>query len=336
MPKHGIWFLAVRCRSGADIFTEQLTAALNRRGVRAGITWLPHRAEYAPWTVPSPMTPGWAGVVHINTWLHPKFLPHDLPILATIHSCVHDPALEPFKGRLQSLYHRFWVHRLESACIHRARNVVAVSSYTAGKAQNVFGRQDIQVIHNGIDRIHFFPPPRTIPHQPFRLLYVGNWSKRKGVDLLGPIMRKLGPGFELRYTADRQEVHKRYSLPTNCIQLGRISGHALTKAYQEADALLFPTRLEGFGLVIAEAMACGLPVIATDGSALPEVVQDRQTGILCARDDIGAFCAAARLLSNNHSLWQSMSRYARSLSAKFDIETMTDKYLSIYSNMLDP
>lgn len=47
-----VWFPAVRSYSGADVFTERLCAGLNARGIRAEISWLPLRAEYAPWSVP--------------------------------------------------------------------------------------------------------------------------------------------------------------------------------------------------------------------------------------------------------------------------------------------
>lgn len=164
---------------------------------------------------------------------------------------------------------------------------------------------------------------------------MGNWSARKGVDLLGPIMELLGQDFELRYTADRQGMHKRYHLPPNCLNLGRLSTGSLIPAYQKADALLFPTRLEGFGLVAAEAMACGLPVIATRGSALPEVIADGETGLLCPQDDVRTFARAALRLSTDRELRYAMRKAARRrIGSHFDIESMVKSYLSIYLEIL--
>lgn len=88
-----VWFPAVRAHSGADVFTERLAEGLRARGIRAEITWLPLRAEYAPWSVPVPKPPAWANIVHTNSWLHPRFLPPSFPVITTLHSCVHDPAL---------------------------------------------------------------------------------------------------------------------------------------------------------------------------------------------------------------------------------------------------
>jgi len=250
-----VWFPAIRAHSGADVFTERLCAALNAQGIRAEITWLPLRAEYAPWSVAVPRAPDWATVVHANSWLHPRFLPRHLPVVTTLHSCVHDPALRPYKSAAKALYHAAWIRRVEAAHLRRADRVVAVSRYTADVARRVFGREDIEVIHNGIDTAVFTPVDRAEPNRPFRLLYVGNWDARKGVDLLAPILRALGPDFELHYTADRNGRHTRYALPPNARCLGRLSGPELVRAYQTADALLFPSRLEGLPLTVIEAMA---------------------------------------------------------------------------------
>lgn len=211
MIEPAVWFLAVRAHSGADVFTERLCSGLNERGFRAEITWLPLRAEYAPWSVPVPKPPKWANIVHVNSWLHPRFLPQELPVVSTLHSCVHDPALMPYKMPAQRLYHAAWINRVEAANLRRATHIVAVSRYTARAAEAAFGLQGIETIYNGVDTARFSPIERTTPNRPFRLLYVGNWNTRKGVDLLAPIMQALGEDFELAYTADRNGAHERYT-----------------------------------------------------------------------------------------------------------------------------
>lgn len=329
-----VWFPAIRCGSGTDTFTERLCAALNAQGIRAEITWLPHRAEYAPWSVPVPKPPAWANVVHINSWLPQRFVPPGLPIVVTVHSSVHDPALLPYKSRLQALYHKHWIHPIEAANLERAHCVVAVSHYTAAQIEASFDIRDIQVIHNGIDCQAFTPIARTAPNRPFRLLYVGNWRALKGVDLLAPIMERLGNGFLLQYTADRNGAHTRFRLPPNSACLGRLKGGDLVRAYQEADALLFPSRLEGLPLVPLEAMACGLPVIAAKTSSLPEVVEDTVTGFLCAPDHIEHFADACRHLANDPAFWLRMRQVARvKASSSFSESTFVMRYLQLYHSI---
>ncbi len=329
-----VWFPAVRAGSGTDAFTERLAKGLSARGIRTEITWLPLRAEYAPWTVPVPEVPSWASIVHVNSWLHPRFLPTDLPVISTLHCSVHDLALRPYKRPSQRLYHAGWIRRLEVANLCRADYVVAVSHYTAKAALEAFGPRKIEVIHNGVDTKRFRPVERVNPNQPFRLLYVGNWSRRKGVDLLSGIMQKLGEGFELLYTTDRGGAHVHYALPANCHALGRLSGRALVSAYQQADALLFPSRLEGLPLTVLEAMACGIPVIAAETSSLPEVVENGLTGLLCPPDDIGAISDAARRLAADVNQWRSLRKAARQdVEARFNMEMMIDRYLALYRRM---
>lgn len=329
-----VWFPAVRAHSGADVFTQRLCAALNARGIRAEITWLPLRAEYAPWSVPAPEPPAWATVAHVNSWLPPRFLPRGLPVVSTLHSCVHDQALAPYKRAAQRLYHAAWIKRIEAANLCRAQCIVAVSRYTARAAQAAFGLQNVQVIHNGVDVEQFRPIDRRAPNQPFRLLYVGNWLKRKGVDLLAPILQALGPGFELHYTADRNGAHTRFALPANSRCLGRLDTAGLIAAYQQADALLFPSRLEGLPLAVIEAMACGLPVIAANTASLPEVIEQGVTGLLCPVDDVSAFAAAARALARDASRWLALRAAARQraqqcFSETGQIQCWIDLYRSI-------
>lgn len=323
-----VWFPAIRAGSGTDVFTERLAEGLQKRGIKAEITWLPHRAEYAPWTIAKPQPPAWANIVHVNTWLHRRLLPSDIPIVATMHHCVHGEEVAPFKTPAQALYHRLWVRSLEQAVLRRANQIVAVSRYTAEHTKSVFQISDFGVIPNGIDLEGPFQfTERTSPRKTFRLLFVGNWSARKGVDLLAPIMTLLGENFELLYTGSPSG-----KTSANMHAVGKPeSTTELVTLYQEADALLFPSRLEGFGLVALEAQACGLPVIATRGSALPEVVEDRATGLLCPQDDIQAFAGAARKLAMTPGLWLEMRQAARKrVESRFSLDAMIDLYLDVY------
>lgn len=322
----GVWFPTVRTNGGVDIFTEQLVAGLQSRGVRAEIAWLPLRAEYAPWSVRIPELPSWASITHINTWLPTRFVPVGVPLVATVHHCIYSPAVTPYKGVLRSAYHHLWVRSNEKSVLKRADMVTAVSNFAASTVQAAVLDRSMRIIYNGIDATFFKPVPRG-PRVPFRLLYVGKWAALKGIDLLRPIMRELGAGFELRVTAGGALAQEK-----GIYDLGRLTGRGdVAAAMQDADALIFPSRAEGFGLVVAEAMACGLPVIATRGSALPEIVEDGVTGLLCASDDVSEFACAIRRVAGDRVLYRAMSSAARCAAEKrFSLDRMVDDYLSLY------
>ena len=157
---------------------------------------------------------------------------------------------------------------------------------------------------------------------------------RKGVDLLTPIMRELGGEFELQYTGGVSADQDRPSLPANMRDLGRLPVSQAAAAMQDADALLFPSRSEGFGLVAAEAMACGLPVVCMRGTALDELVEHGVTGMLCPRDDVFAHAVAVRRLAQDRQLHQSMRQAAREVAlARFSGAAMVDAYVRLYRGL---
>lgn len=332
-----VWFPTVRTDTGTDVFTERLVSGLQARGLRAEIRWLPLRAEYAPWTVPVPAPPAWATACHISTWLHPRLIPPHLPLVATLHHSIHDPVLLPYKGWLRASYHRLWIAAIERQVLQRADRVIAVSQFAADIARRTLRDVPMDVIYNGIDTTQFRPGKRDrLPREPFRLLFVGSWMARKGVDLLAPIMRELGDGFELHYTGGPSAEKDKPGMPTNMRDIGRLSGEAVVAAMQNADAFLFPSRSEGFGLVAAEAMACGLPVIAMEGTSVEEIISNRGTGLLCAREDIHAFANAALEMAASRSLHLGYRARAREeIVARFDISQMVDAHIRTYQNLME-
>lgn len=336
--KVAVWFPTVRTKTGTDVFTERLVAELIIRGIRAEITWLPLRAEYAPWTVPVPPTPEWASVAHINSWLHSRFVPNSLPVITSIHHAVHHPQAQSYKGLLRTAYHRYWIAPNERCVLEKSRTIVAVSQFVADTARETLLDRPVQVIYNGIDTEKF--KPKSHPRQTdecFRLLYVGSWMARKGVDLLAPIMRELGEGFELRYTGGASAKQGKPEMPQNMHDIGRLQGDAaVARAMQDVDALLFPSRSEGFGLVAAEAMACGLPVIAFSETCLEEIVQDEVTGRLLPLGNVHATAEAIREIARNRKLRKAMSVAARQRAvSRFGLPNMLNAYISAYSVALE-
>ncbi|EZH81606.1 glycosyl transferase family 1 [Ectopseudomonas composti] len=196
----------------------------------------------------------------------------------------------------------------------------------------------MQVIYNGIDTEKF--KPENHPRQTdecFRLLYVGSWMTRKGVDLLAPIMRELGEDFELRYTGGATATQDKPDMPKNMHDIGRLQGDAaIVSAMQDVDVLLFPSRSEGFGLVAAEAMACGLPVIAFSDTCLEEIVQDGVTGRLLPLGDVHATAEAVREIARSSTSRNVMSVAARNRAvSRFGLPAMLDAYLNAYSLTLE-
>jgi len=154
------------------------------------------------------------------------------------------------------------------------------------------------------------------------------------VDLLFPILHQLGEGFVLHYTGGPAAEKDKAKMPPNMIDIGRLQGDAAVVAeMQSADALLFPSRSEGFGLVAAEAMACGLPVLAMRSTSLVEVVADGQTGMLCPPDDVTGFVTAIRRLAMEPDWYAQLARAARDRVIQYFSENvMINAYVQLYSS----
>lgn len=325
-----VWFPTVRTGSGTDVFTKRLVEGLNKEGIRAEITWLPHRAEYAPWSVSVPQPPEWATVAHINTWLHSRFLPKKLPVVATLHHSIHDPSLRPYKGWLRAAYHRWWITPNERRVLSCANHITAVSQFVADIAKKTLCDVPIQVIYNGVDTEVFHPRKRVRQAgEPFRLLYIGAWKKLKGVDLLAPIMRELGNGFELHYTGGPAAEKSKTDMPGNMYDLGRINQKEVIEAMQKSDIFLLPTRSEGLPFVAIEAMACGLPVLATDCSSLPEIVLHNSNGWLCEKDNKNLFIELINKAATTN-LYRSQKNARATAVNNFCEEKIKERYISLY------
>lgn len=330
-----VWLPAIWAGSGTDVYTRRLAAALERNSMTAQISWFPSSHELLPSLLRRARLPDGTDIIIANSWNAFAFRRFGLPLVAVVHHCVFDPDLRPYKSLPQYLYHRFLAEPREVRSLRAADAVVAVSRCVADHLRQKLGMTDVEVIHNWVDTELFKPQPQEARgDRPFRLLFVGKPSRLKGGDLLAPLMRRLGAAFELRFTAHLQDCQG-MNLPANMIPIGRLSEQDMVRAYQECDAALLPSRAEGFGYAALEAMACGKPVIASDNTALPEVVADGVTGILCPSNDIEAFANGCRLFAGDPSFCAAMGGTGRQRAMqRFSEETAAAGYLTLIHRLV--
>ena len=167
-----------------------------------------------------------------------------------------------------------------------------------------------------------------------KVLFSGNLTRRKGVDLLPLIAEKLDANIEILYTTGLRTKKKLTTHP-NLKNIGAVPYSYMPKVYQDADILLFPTVREGFGLAAAEAMACGLPVVASNCSAIPELIDNGKGGFLCPVGDVDAFAEKLNILSDSARLRQEMGEYNRAKVEKmFTVERMVNEYKDLFEEVL--
>lgn len=327
-----VWMPTIRAGTGADVFAQRLCDGLNAYGTMAEITWLPHRAEYLPWSVPVPPPPPWANVVHINSWLPERFLPAKLPVVLTVHHLVHDPLFAPFRSVPQATYHDTIIRRRELRNIRAAAVVTTVSEYVKETVNFFSGRKDIIFIPNWVDA-HFRPGQlrRSIRFPPYRLFMAGSQTRRKGIDLLTAFSAALGKEFKVRFAGSKKPLATK---PDGVVELGRVDSAGLIQEYQECDAVVSLSRYEGFGYTALEALACGKPFFGFSTSGLIEVV-DSTCATLVANGDVSALAAACRSVITNNSLLASYSNAALKRAASFGERRSITSYMDAYRAALD-
>ncbi len=347
-PLHVAYVSAIG-RGGVDVWMHNIYQAACRAGLQASLTLYPHWAHLFPWPLLLwPLgTARKAQVIHSSERVGFAVRRRGRPLVVTVHHLVQDPAYRPYTTRAQRLFHR--IERIYNALsIRLADAVCCVSDYTRRSVQRLHGRKDARVIYNGVDTTLFRPlnpsewalagpvGQRLRRDRRFKLLFVGKPIRRKGFDLLPQVLRRLGDDVVLYYSTGQRGHPLPDDLEGRMIPLGHLSWGALVEAYNACDALFFPSRLEGFGLVVAEAMACAKPVLCTRASALPELVVDGQGGFLFPRDDVDAMVEAVERLKADPYLRQEMGAFnRRRVEERFSLKTMIRRYEAVYRELVE-
>ena len=155
--------------------------------------------------------------------------------------------------------------------------------------QHGISSEKLRVIRNGIS----WMPPRTARKYPeISIAFVGRHDRQKGLDiLLDAISRFPSPRIHLHVIGKavcgrRREDEARFATPSSNVTFhGWLDRKAIVELLRKVDAVVMPSRWEAFGLVAIEAMRAGVPVIASNRGALPEVVQDGVGGYIFDLDD---------------------------------------------------
>jgi glycosyltransferase involved in cell wall biosynthesis len=333
-------------RGGVDFGIQNILRAVRHYGApRAELLRLPELYNFAPALIQRSLPPDWhdgfdltQGRSRVGFALRAP----GKPLVTTVHHLTTDPELQPYSSLQQRIFYHLIESRYDRWSIGAADAVVCVSRYTQRQVEQLYGKRDTTLIFDGIDTDVFVPTAGMarrddgLPRAPgrIRLLFVGNRTRRKGFDLLPRIMDRLPSDYVLYYTGGFQGPESRPPHP-RMLPIGSPDREGLVAAYQSCDMLLFPSRLEGFGIAPAEALACGRPVVTTNSSALPEVVDDGANGFLCARDDVAAYAERVRELGEDVRLRRRFGEHGRDKVARtFGYDQLGQGFVQLYERLL--
>src|SRR3989344_3261771 len=230
---------------------------------------------------------------------------------------------------------------LHGLALGKADHIAAISEYTKKETIALFhlAPQKISVIYLGFNNLcrHIAEKPPPMPGKFF--LFVGVMKERK--NLLGVVkafaefkrsvqsphkLLVVGKGSGA-YVENIQSYIAEHDLGSEVVFVGRVSDGDLAHYYQHAEALVFPSFIEGFGFTVLEAFACGTPVITSITSSLPEVAGD--AALLVDPTDTGAITRAMKRLVEEPGLRQTLIEKSRLQLQKFSWENTAKHFLQL-------
>ncbi|MGD9800077.1 MAG: glycosyltransferase family 4 protein [Parvularculaceae bacterium] len=206
--------------------------------------------------------------------------------------------------------------------------ILAVSGWLIDVLNEKYGRDDATLILNAVDTKLFAPrAPRRKQSRP-TIGFLGSGNKTKRVDIsvrTCEILRERFPDLRVRVLAATPPrgayvMHDWFEPTYNPPQ------EALADFYADCDAWLFTSDIEGYGLPLLEALACGTPLVARPAGAAPDLVTT-ENGVLVDSDDPALIAdAAARILSSSDDAWKKMSNAALAAASTHDWDASYAKF----------
>ena len=222
----------------------------------------------------------------------------------------------------------------------RSDLIICVSAFTAGQVEELLGveKSRLRVVHHGVR----FPAANQEPLQLNRekkvILSVGAIQKRKN---LGPLIRafeQIGPDWKLILAGSNgfgaEEIwHLVATSPRRAdIEMpGYVTDDQLMQLYANCDIFAFPSLDEGFGIPVLEAMAWGIPVLASDRPALLEVTADAALHFDPTDED--ELTLALQTLTKEDGLRRKLSEMGMVRAAQFSWETAVDQTWEVYKEL---
>ncbi len=250
---------------------------------------------------------------------------------------------------------RNWLNPVIERRVIRASDLVITDSqFSRGQLARELrvDTSHVAVVHAGIGR-QFEPLPkdeRLLGGLGLRdrkvLLFLGGLKPRKNVGLLLDVFRhvvtELGDQVRLVIVGSGSEEKTLRRKARDLGMAGQVifTGYVLesdkVRFYNLADVYVHPSRLEGFGMTVGEAMSCGKPVVASRAGSLPEVVAEGETGLLCNPDDPADLAQAILRLLGNPSLARAMGKAGlERVERMFRWEQTARRTLALYRETID-
>lgn len=284
---------------------------------------------------------------HIVRWLKKT----DKPVVVTCHDLINILYPENLQSSVRLPIISDCLGRYSIEGMKYADAIVAVSSETAKNIDRVLNIDParVTIIPNAVNPLfhplpnkqsHAFRHQFNVPSDTFCLLNVGGNHPRKNLIAILKVLNILKQrGLSVQFwkiSDDFTDEDKRFiqthGLKDSINYLGYLDKPTLVQAYNAADVLVAPSFHEGFGITLLEAMACGTPVITSNVSAMPEVVDD--AGILVDPNNSQAIADAVCRLQSNSTYYQGLGEKGLKRVESFTWEKVAEQMTEVYEKVL--
>jgi len=226
--------------------------------------------------------------------------------------------------------------------MNQADKLIAVSKFqyqTITTVADEFAGK-MRVVYNGIDTEKFSPSAQTSAGKAARMIFVGNLIEGKQIDILIKAIDRLKTKFPITLdvygSGPKQKQYQQLAQQLNLTHLvkfkGNIENDTLAETLKNYHLLVLPSRYETFGVVLIEAMACGLPVVAAAVGAVPEIVDSDDVGILARPDSVDSLTQALEKALIKQWDATKITTHAQKFSVKNTVWSLEN----IYNEILHP
>jgi glycosyltransferase involved in cell wall biosynthesis len=223
--------------------------------------------------------------------------------------------------------------------VSRANVVLGVSEDLTRRMRHLWPQIPIFTLTNGLDVNRYFHDPT--PKSAIELIFVGRLVKNKRVlDALKAVaqVKEYSPKITLTIIGSGPEEAflkaqcNLLNIEDHIRFLGKLSPKKIPKYLSKADIFIFPSLYEGNSLAILEAMASGLPILASRTTGIPELIQEHVNGLLNSPGNIIELAQNLRILIQNEELRIAMGKKSRELAKGFSWKHVVIKLLQYYFN----
>lgn len=249
-----------------------------------------------------------------------------IPLVITEHS-----------SRIESLVGGSWSWKNECKALHGADQVIAVSSKLAGVLKPF--REDVDVIPNMIDGEQFDSAHSA--HQGYVFVSLANLKPGKGFDvLIRAFCQAFANDSDVRLIIGGEGGERRriealiceLGLASRISLAGTITRNAISSFLHQGDAFVLASRYETFGIVLIEAMACGLPIVATKCGGPQEIING-ENGILVGVNDVSGLATAMKAMKERSLSFSSSDIRSRCLCA-YDAKNVSRRIIEVYGKAI--